>query len=564
METIVNLLGGIALLLWGARMVRTGFNRAFGATLRRGLSMSSRNRFTAFFAGLGVTTVLQSSTATAIITASFVSRGMLTVMAGLAIMLGADIGTTAVVQVFSMDIRWLSPTLIAIGVAAFLSSDSSKRRGFARTAIGLGLMLLSLKLIVGVSAPLRSSEIFSVLMRPLADEPMLAILVAALVTWLSHSSVAIILLVMSLAATQLLNLELAMAMVLGANLGSGIIAFAMTFGSAPAGRRITIGNLFMRLVGVAAFAVLLPWVQPYLALTADDPARMLANFHTGFNLILAMVFLPLLPLVIRLTEMICPDVVVTDDPGQPRYLEQGSLDTPTVALANAARETLRMGDLARSMLSRSMDVFERDDAVLMKEIEKEDNLVDQLHEAIKLYITRLSREELDRAESRRSVEVLSFTTNLEHVGDIIDKNLMELAGKKIRRKASFSADGLEELRSFHDRVLTNMDTALNVFMTGDLKMARDLLREKTSIRDLELSLIEQHYTRVTQRRADSLETSSLHLDVLRDLKRINSHITAVAYPILEQAGELAESRLKTDSLAKSVQPPPSPIVAPKA
>ena len=559
METIINLLGGVALLLWGARMVRTGFGRAFGSALRRGLSMSARNRFTAFLSGLGVTTVLQSSTATAIITAGFVSRGLLTVLAGLAIMLGADIGTTAVVQLFSLDIRWLSPLLIVAGVAIFLSSESSKRRSIARTAIGLGLMLLSLKLIVAVSAPLRSSEIFSVLIGPMTDEPLLAIVVAALITWLSHSSVAIVLLIMSLAATQLVSLQLAMALVLGANLGSGLIAFAMTLGTPPAGRRIAVGNLAMRVAGVLAFAFALPWLQPWLGLAGSEPARYVANFHTGFNLALALFFLPILPLVVKLTEKLCPDEIVTDDPGQPRYIDSNPVDAPSVALANAARETLRMGDLTRSMLARSMEVFERDDPVLMKEVEKQDNVVDQLHEAIKLYITRLGREELDKDESQRGVEILSFTTNLEHVGDIIDKNLMELAAKKIKRKALFSETGLRELRDFHERVVANMDTALNVFMTGDLEMARGLLREKTTMRDLELTLVESHYNRVGAGRADSIETSSLHLDVLRDLKRINSHITAVAYPILEEAGELADSRLRDTSEKESTVPLAQPL-----
>ncbi|MEQ9328750.1 MAG: Na/Pi cotransporter family protein [Rhodospirillales bacterium] len=559
METIINLLGGVALLLWGARMVRTGFGRAFGSALRRGLSMSARNRFTAFLSGLGVTTVLQSSTATAIITAGFVSRGLLTVLAGLAIMLGADIGTTAVVQLFSLDIRWLSPLLIVAGVAIFLSSESSKRRSIARTAIGLGLMLLSLKLIVAVSAPLRSSEIFSVLIGPMTDEPLLAIVVAALITWLSHSSVAIVLLIMSLAATQLVSLQLAMALVLGANLGSGLIAFAMTLGTPPAGRRIAVGNLAMRVAGVLAFAFALPWLQPWLGLAGSEPARYVANFHPGFNLALALFFLPILPLVVKLTEKLCPDEIVTDDPGQPRYIDSNPVDAPSVALANAARETLRMGDLTRSMLARSMEVFERDDPVLMKEVEKQDNVVDQLHEAIKLYITRLGREELDKDESQRGVEILSFTTNLEHVGDIIDKNLMELAAKKIKRKALFSETGLRELRDFHERVVANMDTALNVFMTGDLEMARGLLREKTTMRDLELTLVESHYNRVGAGRADSIETSSLHLDVLRDLKRINSHITAVAYPILEEAGELADSRLRDTSEKESTVPLAQPL-----
>ncbi|MDA0997226.1 MAG: Na/Pi cotransporter family protein [Proteobacteria bacterium] len=542
------MIGGVALLLWGIRMVRTGINRSFGADLRRALSFAARNRLIAFATGLGVTAAIQSSTATALMVSSFAGRGMIAGSAALAIMLGADVGSTMVVQVLSLDLSWLSPLLIAFGVILFTSSESSSRRNFARTAIGLGLMLLALKMVMLASAPLRQTETMSVIMGPLSDEPMLAVLVAALITWAAHSSVATVLLVATLASIHVLNMQLAFALVLGANLGGAITAMVATLGAPPPARRVTLGNLMMRGVGVAIVLGAIAYLQPVIAIAGDHPARLVANFHTAFNLALAVLFLPLVGVVDKLARRIIPDVIEENDPGRAMYLDPNSLDSPAVALACAGRETLRLGDEVRKMLARTFDVFQSNDSKVVQEIEKSDDVIDRLHEAIKLYLTRLSREELDAKESERTVEILGFTTNLEHIGDIIDKNLMELATKKIKRKASFSGAGVKELSIFHRRILGNLDLALNVFMSGDIDLARKLLREKVSIRDLEREYVESHYRRISEGRPDSIETSALHLDVLRDLKRINSHLTSVAYPILERAGELIESRLVGDAL----------------
>ncbi|HAD86858.1 MAG TPA: sodium:phosphate symporter [Rhodospirillaceae bacterium] len=524
-------------------MVRTGITRSFGAGLRHALAASARNRVTGLTAGFGVTAILQSSTATALIVSSFAGQGMIAGVAALAIMLGADVGSTMIVQALSMDLEWLSPVLISAGVFLFLSTENSRRRAIARAFIGLGLMLLSLRLIAMGSLPFRESEAMAVLVGPLTHEPLLAIVFAAVLTWASHSSVAVILLIMSLAGMQVLNTQLALTMVLGANLGGAMAAVGLTAKALPAVRRVPLGNLIMRLIGVFAVLPLIPYVQPYLAHLGDAPERLIANFHTGFNLALVAVFLPVLALVDRAARMIAPDRPASDDPGSPRYLDEGALDTPSVALTGATREALRMGDAVKSMLTSAGDVLRANDANLRKTVEAQDDVVDRLHEAIKLFLTRLTEEELDKAESQRSIEILSFTTNLEHVGDIIDKNLMELAGKKIKGHISFSEQGQAELEDFHDRILQNLDLALHVFVSGDEDAARRLLHEKTEIRDLERRYVENHFLRLGERRPDTLDSSSLHLDVLRDLKRVNSHLTSVAYPILERAGALIDSRL---------------------
>ena len=554
-EILLNIAGGVALLLWGVRMVRTGVTRAFGAGLRRLIAASTRNRLAAFGVGIGVTALLQSSTATALIVASFAGGGLIAATAALAVMLGADVGTTLVAQVLSLDVGFLSPALVIIGVVAHMTAAVGPRRHLGRVAIGLGLMLLALQLIVGASAPLREAPALGFILAPLAQEALLAVLLAALLTWLAHSSLAVVLLIMSLAATNVVPLPLAFALVIGANIGGAISPVMMTMGSGREARRVPVGNLLMRLVGGLAMLPLIGLVVPLLPELGAAPARQVVNFHTAFNLGLAIVFLPLIDAVAALVARLLPAEPRGEDPSQPRYLDPAALDTPSVALASAARETLRMGDLVETMLARSIDVFQNDDAGLAREIEETDDIVDTLHEAIKLYLTKASAEELEDRESRRCVEILTFTTNLEHIGDIIDKNLMELAHKKIRKQVSFSVAGLKEIQEFHAHVVANMQLAFNIFMEGDVKLARQLLAEKISMRDLEISVAESHFDRLRAGRPETIQTTGLHLDIIRDLKRINGHLTAVAYPILEAAGELTDSRLRKGKRASDPAAP---------
>lgn len=544
MDILINIAGGIALLLWGVRMVRTGVTRAFGSAIRRGIAVATRHRLTAFGTGVAVTGILQSSTATALIVSSFGGRGMIALPAALAVMLGADVGSTLVVQVLSLDVSWLSPLFLLVGVVGFLTTEDSRRKNLSRILIGLGLMLLAIRLIMLASHPLRDAETLTVLLHPLTQEPLLAILVAAILAWLAHSSLTVVVLVMSLASLQVISIQLALVLVLGANVGGAITPLVMTLGQPPSARRVPLGNLLMRTAGAIACVWAIPYVIPYIGMVSLDLAHRVANFHTAFNLALALVFLPFVGLVSAAVTRLLPETEPVDDEKQPRYLEQSALDSPTVALTCASRETLRMGDVVSEMLTRSLDVFRRDDANMVKEVERSDDVVDGLHEAIKIYLTRLARNEMDPVESRRTVEILSFTTNLEHVGDIIDKNLMELASKKIKTQASFSREGFGEIENMHAQVVGNLQLALNVFMSGDIKLARRLLEQKVLIREMEQRFSEAHYARIGAGRPESVDSSSLHLDVLRDLKRINSHVTSVAYPILEEAGEIVSSRLR--------------------
>ena len=544
-NTILNVIGSVALLLWGVRMVRTGLTRAFGAALRRAIGACSRNRFTAFAGGLGLTGVLQSSTATALLLASFAGRGLISLSIALAVMLGANVGTTLTAQVLSFDLNWVSPLMIAAGVIGFLSSENDKIRHLGRVAIGLGLMLLSLQLLEHAALPLRASPTFVTVLKGLQDEYVLAVIFAAAATWFIHSSLSTVLLVMSFASSGIIQPELALALVIGANIGGAVAPYYDQSSTDVDARRVPLGNLITRVsVGILAVPFLVP-IHHWLAFVDAAPARLLVNFHTAFSVVAAILFLPLIEPLAKLCRRLLPSRPQADDPAKARHLDPTVLDTPAEALACATRETLNLGDRVADMLRQSIIVFEKNDQRLVRTIEQEDNVVDKLYESIKLYLIQVSRNELGEEESRRYVEILSFTTNLEHIGDIIDKNLMELAGKKIKKRYMFSSEGMAELKAIHAHVLENVRLALNVFTTRDLSLARRLVAEKTAMRESETVAAESHYARLREGRPESMETSSIHLDVIRDLKRINGHLTSVAYPILEAAGELANTRLKT-------------------
>lgn len=543
-DIVASFVGFVALLLWGVRMVRTGITRTFTGQMRRVLASGTRNRLAAFASGLGVTILLQSSTATALIVSSFVGRELMTLTAALAMMLGADVGTTLAAFLFSIDLVWLPPLLIAAGVFTFLASSIDRTRGLARIAIGLGLTLLALRLIQAASADLRAAPQVAAVLDFLEGQPVLAVIAAAIVTWLAHSSLAIVVLVMSLVVAGVITLPLALALVIGANVGGAIAPFVDQLGAASEGRRVLLGNLLMRGLTAVIALFLLPYAPEQLARLGLPPGLTVLAAHVAFNLLVAALFLPLVGPVAKLVTRLIKAAPPSTDKSEPRYLDAGAIDEPAEALASATRETLALADLVSGMLSHSMEVFEKDDSKLLKTIERMDDDVDGLHESIKLYLVKVSAAGLSMDDSRRFVEILTFITHLEHIGDIVDKNLMELAAKKIRNRLAFSREGLDELRQFHARVADNMKLACNVFTLRDVRLARKLLGEKALLRDAEVHMATEHFARLRIGRPESIETSSIHMDIVRDLKRINSHLTSVAYPILEAAGELLETRLK--------------------
>ncbi len=542
---LLHLAGAVMLLLWAVRMVRTGVERARGAALKRTLQRSKGGWVRAAMAGTGIAVLLQSSTAVAILASGFAASGIVSGAVATAMLLGGDFGSALVVQILSFKLDWLIPILLLVGVTMFLKGNRREVRQVGRILVGIALVLVSLGMIAEATSPLRTSRMLPDIVQYLSQDVLTAFLIGALFAWLIHSSVASVLLIATLAAEGVLPLSLGVSLVLGANMGSGIIAVVLTRESEVEARRVPMANLMFRAIGAAVVLPLWHIYEPSLSLLGNGLAEELVNLHLLFNAALVVVCLPFVGLASRLMQRLLPEAAPLEGPLGRRTsaLDPDLVKSPNLALASATREVLHMAELIERMLSPVMDLYDFGDRERMKAIRRMDAEVNQSHSDIKLYIAEITRNELAADDARRAMELSNAAINLEHVGDIIAKGLLKLADQKAAEQLNFSREGWRELTDLHDRVMANIQLALNVLVSGDRESARQLVAEKDRMRELERESHERHLKRLQTGTVQSVETSEIHLETIRALKQINSLFASVAYPILTEAGELLETRL---------------------
>lgn len=540
---LLQLAGHVALLLWGIHMVQSGIMRAFGTALRGALSAGLDSRGRAFLAGFGITAVMQSSTATALMAASFLASDLISFVPAMSAVLGANVGSTVIVQLLSFDVAALAPLLVLAGVVAFRRGRKTRVRDLGRVAIGLGLVLLALRGIMLAIEPVEYAASVREVLALLASDPAMNVVIGALLTWASFSSVATVLLVMALGDAHVIALPAMLALVLGANLGI-VIPQYLGAGQNAVAQRLALGNLIVRGAGCLAVLPFLSSLASIVGSVEADPARQVANFHTAFNVALAAAFMGLLGPLSKLCERLLPAAASAADQGTPRYLVQPDISAPAIGIAAAQREVLRIVDLVKDMVQAFGEALDADDRKKLVQVAALDDSIDQLHGAVKAHLIAISRgDDLDEADVRRCSEILNFTINLEHVGDILDMSLRELATRKIKNRLRFAPEGKAQIGDMQDHVLRQLNIAVSVFLTRDERQARMLLDEKIHMRDIAQTALDEHLQRLREGRPETIETSALYVDMIRDLKRITAHLAAVAYPVLEERGVLLKSRL---------------------
>lgn len=541
---MVNLFGAVALLLFGLSLVKDGVTRAFGARLRAGLAQGTNGAVRSFATGLVATLALQSSTATALMTASFVEKGLVRSRMAQIVLLGANVGTAVTAWIVATGIEWLSPLVILVGVVLHRASRSNARQGLGAALVGIGLMLLSLHLLGSATEPMRDSPALAAFLGMLDSAWPVALIISAGLAFASSSSLAVVMLVLSLSSAGILTVGLTVALVLGANLGGAIPPVMATLASAPSARRVTLGNLVIRAVGSLIALPLTSMSVEFLQSLPLPRQNLPVDVHLAFNLAVAILAWPFAGLLSQLMVRFIPDTE-TEESG-PRYLDENALHTPVMALSGATREVLRVGDLVEMMLMRAANAFENNDLSDIRDIAKFEKQVDQLQQEVKIFLSRLGRDGLSQEDGRRSIVIIDYAINLEHMGDIIEKGLCEEIAKKVNNGLKFSEEGYQELKSLFNLTIDNLRVAQSIFVSRNADLARQLIEVKVSVRHMEKRSAERHIERLRDGLVQSLQTSSLHLDMLRDLKRVNAHIASVAYPILEESGLLTESRLRPE------------------
>jgi len=545
---ILNLLGGVALLLWGVRMVRTGVLRAWGDWLKRYIEARLTSRLSAFAAGAGATLLLQSGTATALIITGVAASGMIAPASGLAVLLGADLGSSLVTAAFAVlgpMIAVVSPVLLFAGYVVHTASTEFRPRNAGRILLGLGLMLLALKLVVTATAPLQEATLFHEVLTSLGKEPLLAVLIGALATWVSYSTLSVVLLITTFLANGSLEIEAALALLLGVNLGGGLPALTATAGQPREARRLPIANLACRAALALVMIPYLPGVRGLLEEVAVDPVHGALAFHVGFNALLAVVCLPFASLIVQGVKRALPDVKqAVDWLAKPRYLDPTAFESPALALSNAQSETARMTELLDRMVEASLATLKDGNIEELKSLRSMDERINGYQTAIHGYLARLMGQELEPGVSQRIMEVMLYVSNLEHAGDIVHLNLADRIRAKVKEQVDFSTRQTAAINELGELVRTSLRIASGVLAVGEVAGARLLIEQKGAFRALENSTIEEHFSDRSKLGAKSLRTSALFVDIVRDLHRINSHIVSAAYPIADREGLLRDTRLR--------------------
>ncbi len=544
MVTLLKLLSALSLLVWGTHIVRSDILRVYGPQLRRVLGAGLTHRGRAFLAGAGVTGLVQSSNATAVIVCGFVAQGLVGLPPALAVMLGADVGSALMVGVLSFDAQWLSPLIVFCGVLVYLPRRETRAGRLGRAAIGLGLILLALQLIEEATLPVTHAAGTRVLFSSLTGDVLLDVVIGAVLAMLTYSSLAAVLLTATLASTGVITVKVGLCLVIGANLGSGVLVLLGASRQNAAARRVALGSTLFRLGGALLVLPFIDALEAGMGGLAGDAAAALIGFHIAYNTIRCVAALALVRPMSRLCVRLVPDSAHEAGAAiRPRYLDGAATETPSVALANAAREVLRIGEIVETMLASLLPVIRDDDLALAGRIRRLDDDVDRLYTEVKMFLARVSRTEMNEEEVRRWTDITALTINLEQAGDIIERLVSEVEQKKIAQQRAFSSAGLAEVCEMHARLVSSLRLGLSVFLNGDLQSAQRLLAEKDAFRDLERQYARTHLTRLAGETPQSIETSSLHLDLISDMKRLHSLFCATAYPVLDAAGMLRRSRV---------------------
>jgi len=531
---LLALFGGMALLLYGIRLSGEALQRALGGRLRSLLTGLSRNRVLAVVSGAAITAIIQSSAATTLMLIGFVAAGLMTFRQTLGVILGADIGTTFTVQLIAFRVTDYSPLLVGLGFTTTFVARRRMLKDVGQALLGLGLLFLGLKLILDNAGMLKGSQLAVDLLNAIAGNPVVGVLVGAVFSALVTSSAATLGLALAFGHQGLLSLAGAVAVVLGANIGTCVTALTASIGASAEAKRVAVAHIAFKLLGVA---LVFPFIGPFTAVvasTAAEPARQIANAHTLFNIGISLAFLPFTPWAARAIESLVPDTQEGDSPFRTRYLDERALEQPALAFGQATREALRMADVVQGMLRDVPVVFGSDHAELLEDVSRRDDQVDFLEREIKLFLTRLGREAMGSDLSRKEIALISFIGNLENIGDIIDKNLMELGRKKLYQGRRFSDTGWAEIQEFHGIVSKNLERAIAAFAANDRGLAQEVLDQRPLIRQRERDLRESHLGRLRAGLSESIETSEIHLDILTNLKRVSSHVSALAISILEE------------------------------
>jgi len=533
-ETIVNLSGGLAIFLLGLNFLKEAIQHFAGERLRLVIQQFTSNRLLGLFWGAIFTVVLQSSTAMTVMLVGLTQSGLISLFQAMPILLGADIGTTITVQLISFRLDRFALLLVAIGFGLFFFGKRYRNKFLGQFILGFGLIFYGIRVLILSSEPLNNSQLFALILRYFGENQFVCLLFSTVITALIHSSAATLGIVISLAISGNMTLEVAIPFIYGANIGTCFTALLAGIGSNADGKRTAAAHIIFKIIGVALFYPLSVYFAEVVRMTDTNIARQIANAHTMFNISIALLLLPFSKVSAGFLKRFFVDSEREAEEFAPKYLDRTALGTPALALGYASRELMRMSAIVESMLKDTIRVFVEHDMDLLEDIQKRDDKVDILEREIKLYVVNIDRSFFTKEQTKLEFDIISFASDLENVGDLINRTILEMARKMIKMGYRFSEDGVREITEFHKDVMEGYRLAITAFDTDSEELARQAIRHKEKLVEKEKELKEAHIQRLHLGLKESINTSSIHLELLSHLRRANSITTRIAYAILER------------------------------
>jgi phosphate:Na+ symporter len=525
-------IGGLVFFLFGIRFCSRGLQKAAGTKLKQMLWNLTDNRFLGLGVGVLVTAIIQSSTATTVMLVSLTNAGLISLGQVLGVILGADIGTTITVQLIAFKLSDYCLALVVGGFLAMMIAGKRPWRYYPQIIFGFGLIFYGMKLTADSLLPLKSMPWFLSLFAGMGNLPVLGLLIGVMFTLLVRSSAVTIGIMLTLAFQDLISLPAAMPIIIGANIGTCGAALMAAWGGNQESVKVAWGHtIFKVIAGLIALVLVAPFVG-LVQKFGGDIARQIANAHTIFNVLASLLFLPFLGPFEKLLNKIVPVMAPSQKAFGPKYLDERALETPSLAIGQVAQEILRMADLVKDMLVRSFEALEKNDISLKNKLVADDDKVDLLEEAITPYVAKITQEDLSGDQSSRGVELLYIVNDLENIGDVISKNIMGHAGKKIEQHLSFSGEGLKEIELLYRETLATLELSIGALASGNLELAQKAHERKDKVLALEKELYKKHLERLQMGFKESRETSTMHLDLLSDFERINFHASQIGAALL--------------------------------
>ncbi|MGI6362653.1 MAG: Na/Pi cotransporter family protein [Bacillota bacterium] len=526
---IIGVLGGLGLFLLGMHMMSEGLHKLAGSKLRRFLELLTFNRFVAVLTGLVITAVIQSSSATTVMVVGFVNAGLMNLTQAVGTIFGANIGTTVTAQIVSFDIAWLALPTIAIGVLLYIFFNKRRYQSIGETLLGFGILFLGLSIMGDALAAIREYPQVLNLLAQFGQRPLLGMVAGVLFTSIIQSSSATTAVVITLAGQGMLDLQGAIALTLGANIGTCITALLASIGTGLNARRAAVAHLMFNVLGVVIFMAILTPFTGFIATLSTSLPRQVAWGHTLFNVTNTILFLPFINQFVAAVTKLVPGTEEVFEAG-PIYLEKNLLESPSLALAAAEREISRMADLTLEMIDASMNMLFNNDTALKKNIDRIEEVVDELEQQITVYLAALAQAGLSANQSLSMAGYLHAINDIERIGDHAE-NISDLVLEKIEDNYPFSESATEELKEMFAKVRNMTSKAIAAYRSKNKALAREIVSEDNEIDRLEKKLRRGHVTRINEGRCFP-PSGVIFLDIIANFERIGDHATNIAQTVL--------------------------------